>query len=211
MDFEDRKDAGVKLAQALCMQKCKEPIVLALPRGGLPVGYEVAKVLHCPLEVFISRKIGSPENPEYGIGAVSEHDVFLDNTSIQELQIKPNQLDKLIEKERLEVKRRIQTYRGNRALPALQGKDVIIVDDGLATGVTARAAILSIKKLKPRKLFFAAPVCSYDIALTLEQMADSVVCLLKPRYFQAVGKWYRNFNQVTDAEVLEYLRKANSS
>ncbi len=204
--FEDRAEAGKKLAESLKEFKNKKVIVLAIPRGGVIIGAEVAKSLNAPMDVIIARKLGYPPQPELGIGAISENDaIFLDKESIKELNVSEEELGKIKNKEKEELKRRIQIYRKGRSLPELKDKTVILVDDGLATGVSAKAAILAIKKEKPNKIILAAPVCSLQTYDEIRKKVDMAFCFIKTKYLQAVGQYYRNFEQVTDDKVLDTL------
>src|SRR5258706_9451703 len=176
--YQNRHHAGKLLAHELLHFKSEEPIVLALPRGGVAIGYEVAKALEAPLTTVVARKIGLPGNREFGIGAISENGAYiLDQEVINRIGLPMEVLKNVIEEEKKELKRRVTVYRENKPLPDLQNKTVILVDDGLATGVTAKAAIAAVKKLQPKKIIFASAVCAYDTAVTLRQMVDEVVCL----------------------------------
>lgn len=208
MIFEDRKEAGKLLAARLKTLKLGKPIILALPRGGVPTGYEIAEVLNLPFYVFVARKIGSPENPEFGIGSIAEGNVLiLERELINNLHISQKQLKEIINLEKEELKRRVFLYRNNQPIPSLKNKIVILVDDGLATGITARAAIQAIKKQNPKNVIFASPVCAYDTAEQFFKLVDNVVCITIPGDFSAVGLWYRHFEQVTDEEVIDLLHK----
>ena len=204
--FKDRIDAGKKLGNSLKKYKDENLLVLALPRGGVVVGYEVAKKLKAPFSIIVSRKIAAPSIPEYGIGAVSEGAYFLDKENVRDVGLKKDQLDVLIKLQEDEVKRRVKLYRG-RKLPILSEKTVILVDDGLATGVTAFAAIEALIKLKAGKIIFAAPVCDRRTAKKLGRKAKAVECLLYPE-LSSVGYYYLNFSQTSDEEVVEILSKA---
>ncbi len=211
MIFENRQEAGRRLATELAEYKDKQVVILALPRGGIPIGFEIAKILHAPLEVLVARKIGAPYNPEFGIGAIAEGNVrVLDEPTLKLLEISKKGLDEVTDKEKEELKRRVALYRNNKPLPILKDRVVILVDDGLATGVTARAAIRGIRKHKPRELIFASPVCAYDTAAEFKHLVDDVVCVTKPVDFSAVGSWYRSFEQVSDEEVVELLRRSKT-
>lgn len=205
-NFEDRREAGRRLGEGLRKYKSENPIILAIPRGGVVVGYEVAKILKAPLDIIIARKIGVPFQPELGMGAVAEGDVeILDEKLIKTLKIPKKSVDEAIEKERKEIQRRISLYRNNKAHIDVRNRIVIIVDDGLATGVSAKAAIKSIKKLKAKKIIFASPVCAKDTLRDMKHLVDDFICLLTPSEFSSVGLWYQNFDQVTDEEVKELL------
>jgi putative phosphoribosyl transferase len=212
MRFRDRADAGRRLAERLDEQHLSDPIVLALPRGGVPVGFEVATVLEAPLEVLVARKLGAPGQPELGIGAISEGDgLVLDRRAIQMFRVSREQLDALIATERQELERRVQHYRGSRSIPNLEHRDVVVVDDGLATGVTAEAALGALRAHRPRRLVLAVPVCAPDTAARLRGLADDITCVLAPNDLQAVGRWYEDFGQTGDDEVLDLLARATQT
>jgi len=210
MRFRDRVDAGQRLADQLKDLRSAEPVVLALPRGGVPIGVEVARVLQAPLEVFVARKIGAPQHPEFGIGAIAEGDVVVaDRSATELLGLTDEQFDQLAAEERRELQRRVQHYRGDRTLPDLNDRTVILVDDGLATGVTAEAALTTLRARHPRRLLLAAPACAPETATRLGAIADEVRCVLSPSDFYAVGQWYVEFGQITDEEVLDLLAAAH--
>lgn len=212
MIFKDRQEAGKKLATELLKYRSENPIVLALPRGGVPIGYEVAEVLHAPLDVIIVRKIGAPGNAEFGIGAISELGVrVLDEETITLMGLDKIEINNVISLEEIELKRRASLYREGRSLPDLKGKTVILVDDGLATGVTANAAINAVKKLNPKKIIYATPVCAQNNAADLKTKIDTVICLAKPLEFLSVGSWYQNFRQISDDEVIDLLKQAREA
>lgn len=215
MIFRDRFDAGKKLAQKLLENQISNALVLALPRGGVPIGLEVAKALNAPLDVLVVRKLGSPFNPEFGIGAVApENVIVLDQNSIDYLGISSEEIKKIILKEQQEMERRIKLYRGEQPVPEVKGKTVVLVDDGLATGVTARAAIKAILRHNPQKLIVAMPVCALDAVegiKTLIRPQDEIICLSTPYDFAAVGSWYQNFEQLSDQEVIEMLEQARAA
>lgn len=206
MRFRDRTDAGRQLAERLLAEQPSEPLVLALPRGGVPVAAPVAVALEAPLLPYVARKVGAPGQPEYGIGAIAEGSPeALWTGAADQLGISPEQLQALADEEREELSRRIDLYRDGAALPPLRGRDVILVDDGLATGVTAEAALRALRRLGPRRLVLAVPVGAPDSTDRLRQVADAVVCLATPEGFGAVGQWYESFGQTSDAEVLAIL------
>ncbi len=207
--YKDRHQAGKIMAKALdSYRNSKHVIILALPRGGVPVAYEVAKKLNLPLTVFVSRKIGAPTSPEFGIGAIAEENtIVLDAESIDYLKLSKEDIESYIIKEKEELDRRVQKYRKNESLN-LKGKTVILIDDGLATGVTAKAAIKGLRKLIPSKIIFASPVCAKDTISMIEDLADEVICILSPIYMTAIGQYYKNFNQVSDNDVMKLLQKA---
>lgn len=212
MRFRDRRDAGRRLAERLALDRWQDPVVLGLPRGGVPVAYEVARRLVAPLDVLVARKIGSPRQPEFGIGAIAEGGArVLHQDVIVAIGLSEGEVEALIEAEQLELDRRVRRYRGDRPLPHLEGHDVILVDDGLATGVTANAGVLAIRAQVPRRLVMAAPVCAPDTAAALAADGVEGVCLHQPQDFRAVGHWYRTFDQTTDDEVVDLLADANGS
>lgn len=186
-----------------------DPAVLALPRGGVPVAAEVAAALDAPLEVFVARKIGLPGQPEFGVGAVAEGgEPLLDEAVLSRLGLSAEALTDTIARERQELARRVDDYRGGRALPELAARSAVLVDDGLATGVTARAALRALRRSDPGELVLAVPVCAPDTARALEQEADEVVCVLQPPDFGAVGGWYDRFDQTSDEQVRQLLAAA---
>ncbi|MBU2632787.1 phosphoribosyltransferase [Patescibacteria group bacterium] len=208
--LKDRADGGKKLSQELLKYKKDNLIILALPRGGVPIGYEIAKKLRLNLNVIVSQKLGSPENPELGIGAISENSTqVLDTHLITTLNVSKNELSNVIIKEKKELERRVCLYRNSEPLPDLTNKTILLVDDGLATGVTAEAAIKSLKKLKPKKIIFAAPVCALDTTGRLKKTIDELICITTPHNFFSVGSWYKHFPQATDQDVIRLLKKAN--
>ena len=209
MKYRDRRDAGLRLAEILKAGTYLDPFVLALPRGGVPVAYEVARALSAPMEIFVARKIGAPHHPEFGIGAIAEGGVHVfDDRTVSRLGLTPGELQELAAAAEQELHRRVDSYRGERALPRLAGRDVILVDDGLATGVTAEAALSALRRHNPRKLLLAVPVCAPSTCVRLSQLADEVVCARRPQSFLAVGLWYDDFSQVTDGEVASLMAKA---
>ncbi|PAW76306.1 MAG: phosphoribosyl transferase [Verrucomicrobia bacterium Tous-C9LFEB] len=207
MHFKDRFQAGQALANKLTAYKDRNDVqVLALPRGGVLVGYEVAKALPAPLDVLVVRKLGLPEYPELAIGALAAGDVDrVSPAAVEQFHVTPEALQCVIDAERNELHRREHCYRGNRPLPDLKSKIVILVDDGIATGLTMQAAILSVQQHNPARVVVAAPVGAADSCAELARMADEVVCASIPRHFDAVGAWYGHFEQTTDAEILELL------
>lgn len=204
--FRDRRTAGRHLARLLQHTRELNPIVLALPRGGVPVAYEIARDLGAPLDVFLVRKIGAPGHRELGIGAVAQGGVrVLNQAAISTLGVSQQDIARIAAEETAELERRLQQYRGDRPLPDLNGRTVILVDDGLATGVSAMAAIRALRRFHPARIILAAPVCAPETVAALRPDVDDIVCALMPRNFVAVGYWYRAFDQVTDAEVVELL------
>jgi putative phosphoribosyl transferase len=209
--FEDRRDAGRKLADRLGEYSGKDVLVLALPRGGVPVGYEVARALGAPLDVFIARKLGAPNQPELGIGAVAPGGVLvLDMETIRQLGIPQETVERIAIQELDEMDRRLKQFRGDRPMPQVEGRTVILVDDGLATGVTASAAVRALRAMQPSRLVLAVPVCAAQTAAALRARVDDLVCVEMPEHFGAVGLWYRNFEQTSDEEVNALVSEANS-
>lgn len=207
MIFEDRREAGQKLAEALLKYKNQpQTIILALPRGGVVVGFEIAKALNLPLDIIVPRKIGAPENPEYAIGAITETGEGIFNEG-EIGQVDKKWLAREIEREKKEAQRRLKLYRGGRPALNLRGQTVILVDDGLATGLTMRAAMAAVKKQKPAKIVVAVPVAAADTTEIIKKEAGELICLFIPPYFGAVGTFYENFEQTTDEEVINILHK----
>lgn len=207
--YIDRNDAGIQLAQRLLKYKDQNPVILALPRGGVVLGYEAAKILSAPLDIIITRKLPSPFNPELGIGAIAPRDVkIFDYELITYLKINNDTLEKIIERETTEMNRREEVYRQWCPESDLADKTVIIIDDGIATGVSDRAAVLSVKKMNPAKVILAVPVCSSQSTIKFGSEVDEFVCLQEPLDFYAVGAHYNSFGQVTDDEVVELLKKS---
>jgi putative phosphoribosyl transferase len=210
--FRDRCDAGRQLVDRLASLKLSDPLILALPRGGVPVAFEIAEALRAPLDVVVARKIGAPGHRELGIGAIAEGGgVVADEAMMRMLGITDARFKKLAEQERPELERRIRLYRGGRSLPAMAGRDVVLVDDGVATGVTAEAAVGSARRAGADRVILAVPTCAPESARRLENIADVVVCIIEPANFVAVGQWYKDFAQISDQEVLRLLRRASQS
>ena len=207
--FSDRVDAGKRLASALKDSAGKDAIVLAIPRGGVVVGYEISKALHLPLDVIIPRKIGAPYNPELAIGAMTEDGtIILDKGLVAYLGVPESYIKAESEHQKHEIERRLTMYRQNEPYPNLKGKDVIIVDDGIATGSTMKAALASVKNRGARTVTVAVPVGPPSTIMELKQQADRVVCPYTPEYFEAIGQFYMDFSQTTDEEVIEMLRES---
>lgn len=207
--FHDREDAGRRLAARLTKFRALDPLVLGLPRGGVPVAYEVARALEAPLDVLVARKIGAPGHAEYGIGAVAQGGAFyLDEARITALGVHHTWLARAAAEQVAEIDRRLRSYRGDRAPLDVRDRVVILVDDGLATGVTTRAAVRALRKMAPREIVLAVPVTARDTARALRAEVDEVVYLEAPEDFYAVGQCYEDFRQTSDAEVIELLARA---
>lgn len=213
MLFKDRKDAGIQLAERLSHFRGRENIiVLALPRGGVVVGAEVARALACPLDIIIIRKLGFPGQPELAIGAVPETGSVVLNENIIALGgVSEGYIKKEISREQEEIARRKALYRGGRDIPQTSGKTVIITDDGVATGATLKAAISALKEEKPARLVAALPVSSEEAESAISPMVDDWVCLHTPEEFLSIGSYYKDFTQVNDEEVVEILRSLKLS
>lgn len=208
--FPDRTEAGRLLAARLEKYAGKpDVIVLALPRGGVPVAYEVARALHAPMDVFVVRKLGIPGQEELAMGAVATGGVrVLNDQVVRGLGIPDYVIDAVVDWETEELKRRERVYRGDRPPPGVRGRTVILVDDGLATGSTMLAAVRALRQQGPARIVVAVPVASPDTCELLKAHVDEVVCAATPEPFYAVGLWYRDFSQTTDEEVRELLQRA---
>src|SRR5688572_28517898 len=206
--FDDRKAAGRELAARLRKYAGRaDVIVLALPRGGVPVAFEVAEALGAPLDLFLVRKLGTPGHRELAMGAIASGGVRVLNTDVvQWYGITPESIDAVAREEQVELQRREAAYREGRAPVPLEGRIVILVDDGLATGSSMRAAVQAVKQLKPLHVVVAVPVGAPETCEELSDIANEVVCARMPQPFSAVGQWYLNFDQTTDDEVRDLLR-----
>lgn len=209
--FSDRAEAGRQLARALLHLKGKSPLVLALPRGGVPVGFEVARELDAHLDLMLVRKIGAPGHEEYGIGAVCdgpEPVVVLDEGVISLLGVPASYVDAEKTRQLAEIERRRRMWLAGRPSADIQGRTVILVDDGIATGGTMRAALQAVRRRQPRRLVLAVPVAAPETLELLRSEADETVCLLSPEWFNAVGTFYAEFHQLEDCEVSDLLARA---
>jgi putative phosphoribosyl transferase len=209
--FQDREDAGRRLALRLARYRAENPLVVAIPRGGVVVGYEIAHALEAPLHVIAVRKLGAPGNPEYGIGAIGPDGVgVLDRDAIASLQVSAAELEQIIAAQKTEMERRSQLFRGDKGLPDVQNRTVILVDDGLATGATAKAAIEALRRRHPKRIVLAVPVAGAKTAAAFRSEVDDLICLQTPDRLDAVGHWYQDFDQVSDQEALAWLEQAQA-
>ena len=207
MLFRDRTEAGRVLADRLAAYaNYPDALVLALPRGGVPVAFEIAEALNLPLDIFVVRKLGLPGHEEFAMGAIATGGAHvLDQDLIRQLSLSNEIVERIVAREQRELERREQTYRGQRPVLDVRNRIIIIVDDGLATGSSMRAAIAALRKKRPTKLIVAVPVGARTTCSELEALADEVICLETPANFSAVGLWYRDFSQITDEEVNDLL------
>ena len=212
MLFRDRADAGRHLLSRLgAYQGRPDVVVLGLPRGGIPVGYEVARGLGAPLDVFVVRKLGVPGQEELAMGAIATGGVRVVNRDVVDaLHIPPDVLDRAAEAERRELERRERSYRGDRPEPQVEGRTVILVDDGLATGSTMRAAVQALRQQRPARIVVAVPVAAFATCEELRREVEDVVCFATPEPFMAVGRFYDDFSQTTDEEVHDLLASARA-
>lgn len=209
--FRDRTDAGQQLVHQLADYADRSDVlVLGLPRGGVPIAYEIAAVLHVPLDVCLVRKLGVPGQEELAMGAIAPGNVMILNRDvIRSLRITQADLDAVAAQEQRELNRRDRAYRGDRPFPDLHDCTVILVDDGIATGSTMQAAIETVRAAIPRTLVVAVPIAPLVVVKNLETIVDRVVCLLMPEPLHSIGQWYENFDQTSDREVRELLRRGN--
>lgn len=212
MIFLDRYEAGRELADRLLQYAGRtDLLVLALPRGGVPVGFEVARRLNAPLDVFMVRKLGVPGHEELAMGALATGEVLVLNTPLlQQLRMSPEMLQEVYRREKQELARREELYRSGRPPYEIEGKEIIVVDDGLATGASMKAAVLALRRFSPKKIVVAVPVSAEETYLELKKLVNETVCLNRPDPFIAVGAWYEDFSQTSDEEVQELLHLAAS-
>jgi len=210
MRFLNRSEAGQVLARALEQFKnAPDALVLALPRGGVPVAYEVARTLNLPLDVFVVRKLGVPGHEELAMGAIASGGVrALNDSVIRDLDIPESTIDRVAVREEEELRRREHAYRGEKPAPRIAGRTVILVDDGLATGSTMKAAVAALRQQRPKAIVVAVPLAPLETCEDLKSKADEVICALTPEPFYSVGLWYENFEQTTDKEVTDLIQKA---
>ena len=207
--FADRREAGRELARLLpASLRSGDVVVLALPRGGVPVAFEIAQALGAPLDVFLVRKLGTPGHPELAMGAIASGGIRVLNDEVVEyLNIPRELIDAVAEREQAELERREAAYRHGMPMPSLRNRTIILVDDGLATGSTMKAAVEAVKHEQPTRVIVAVPVGAPETCRALGTRADEVICARMPTPFSAVGQWYRDFTQTTDEEVSELLQK----
>lgn len=211
LPFADRREAGALLGEAVRQRLAgRDAVVLGLPRGGVPVAYEVAAALGAPLDVFVVRKLGVPGQEELALGAIASGGVqVLNEELVRELAIGPDGIERIAERERRELERREQLYRDGRPAADVRGRHVVVVDDGLATGATMRAAVLALREHVPASITVAVPVAAEDTRDMFRRIADEIICLATPEPFRAVGLWYRDFRPTSDDEVRGLLKRAH--
>jgi putative phosphoribosyl transferase len=209
--LQNRTEAGQLLASRLTeYANDRETLVLALPRGGVPVAFEIAKALNLPLDICLVRKLGVPKQKELAMGAIGQQGIRVLNESVvHDLHLSEEMIEQVTHEETRELDRRDRLYRGDRPLPEIAGKTVILVDDGIATGATLKAAILTLKRQNPRAIVVAVPVAHPDICHRLAEWVDRVVCLSKPESLQSISLWYEDFSQTSDREVRDLLAEAS--
>ncbi len=209
LPFADRAEAGRLLAAELATRSTAQPgVVLALPRGGVPVAFAIARQLHLPLDVIVVRKLGVPWQPELAMGAIAGQTRILNYALIEQLGISGKEVDSIVAAEQAEMRRREERYRAGEAAPDLHNRTAILIDDGLATGSTMLAAVRHVRTLHPARVIVAVPVGSKDACNLLRGEADELICLAAPEMFGAVGQWYRHFEQVSDEEVETLLAES---
>jgi predicted phosphoribosyltransferase len=211
--FRNRRDAGRQLAQRLeRLDALSEPVVLALPRGGVPVAYEVARALGAPLAPFLVRKLGIPGHEELAMGAIATGGIrVLDHDLIARLGIPPGAVERVVEAETRELRRRQAAYDGRYAIPSLEGRTVVLVDDGVATGASIVAAVEALRAYRPGAIVVAVPVAAAETAAALRRFVDAVVCVVETGQLDGVGSWYRDFRQTSDGEVRTLLAEASAA
>ncbi|MDD3481213.1 MAG: phosphoribosyltransferase family protein [Patescibacteria group bacterium] len=209
--YKDRKEAGEKLAQALGLSQLENPVVFGLARGGLPVAEIVAGVLNCPLDILVVRKLSSCRYPEFGFGAIAPGETeIIDWMTAEKLGLTPFDIEQITKSEKKELYRRLGEYRESIKYESLSGKEAIVVDDGIATGVSVKAAIAFLRILEPKRIIVAAPVCARDTEKEIMKETDGVICIISDPSFMAVGQYYSNFPQLTDEEVVSILKKCQT-
>ena len=211
--FRDRRDAGRRLAQRLGNYAGRnDTIVLGLPRGGVPVAYEVASALHLPLDVFVVRKLGTPWHEELAMGALASGGVrVLNEDLVRELNVPASEVERVTRREQRELERRERLLRGNRPFPDVTGKTVLLIDDGLATGATMRVAVSALREKGAQRVVVGVPVASPDTCDSFRNITDDIICILTPEPFYAVGLWYEDFGQMSDQEVHDLLDRGQAA
>ncbi len=208
--FKDRRHAGRELGERLKRFIDGDLIVVGLPRGGIEVAFEVAGRLRAPLDVIVARKLGAPDQPELGIGAIAPGGIMLrDEYAIRQIGLSDADVQRIADQERTEMHRRLREYRGGDSRTDFTGKTAVLVDDGLATGMTALASILAAREANAQRILLAVPVCARESAAQIEKEVDDLICLEQPDPFIAVGVWYEHFGQTSDAQVIELLEEAS--
>jgi putative phosphoribosyl transferase len=210
--FIDRRDAGKQLAEAVLRFKGQDPVVLAIPRGGVPIGFEIARALEAPLDLVLVRKIGAPSQPELAMGAVvdGEHpELVLNNEIVEALEPSETFIRKEAARQLREIERRRIAYLGDRSRPPIKGRTAIVVDDGIATGATVRAALIAVRRNGPTRLVLAVPVAPRDTIERLRADVDELICLEIPEEFGAIGEFYADFSQLSDPEVTNLIARAD--
>jgi putative phosphoribosyl transferase len=206
--FDNRRQAGRQLSFLLKKYQSLDPIIFAIARGGVEVAYEVARALNVPMEVLVVRKLGSPQNSELGVGAISESGVVeIDSNALDSLGISREKIKSVYRQEKKELSRRIRLYRQGKRLPSLLGKTVILIDDGLASGVTANAAITTLKSLNPRYLIFGVPIAAYESTVSIGKRVDDLICIDSISGLRAISLYYHDFKPTSDQMVAELLKK----
>jgi putative phosphoribosyl transferase len=204
--FKDRRDAGQLLAKKLMQYKdCKDALILGIPRGGVVVAYAVAKQIHLPLDVIVIKKIGTPLSQELAAGAAGRDSYILNEEIVEAYRISQDYIREQVKIKQMQIRQRYEFLRGNRPFYSVVGKTIIIVDDGLATGATMTMAIQIVKQGKPKKVICAVPVAPMDTVKRLQPLTDQVVCLQQPRFFQAIGEFYKDFSQIEDSQARRLL------
>ena len=208
--YSNRSEAGHALARELShYANRRDVVVLALPRGGVPIGFEIAHALHAPLDIFLVRKLGVPQYEELAMGAIASGGTrVLNETVVRQLRLTAETIEEVSRREHQELERREKAFRDGRQQVSVSNRICILVDDGLATGSTMRAAVMALKRQNPQRVIVAVPVAASDTCAEFETLADEVICLYTPEPFMAVGRWYDDFAQLTDEEVRDYLERA---
>lgn len=208
--LQNRTEAGQLLASRLtAYADCPDGLVLALPRGGVPVAFEIARKLHLPLDVCLVRKLGVPGHKELAMGAIASNDVTIVNRDVVNwLHVSPETIERVAAQEKEELARRDRVYRGNRPAPEIRDRTIILVDDGIATGATIRAAIATLRQQQPKEIVVAVPVAAPSVCQELRTEVDKLICLRKPEPLHSISLWYEDFSQTTDEEVRQLLARA---